>query len=237
MIEITGKRYEQIHVLDGDPPLVSPEPADPVSWSDQAVKQNLSVIAAEYGLVTAQENVKLQKSGHYPTLELTASHFDTSANASRFGSATGTEDDVYALKFTLPIFQGGYVNSRTREAAHLVTESADQLEKARREVILQSHVSYNDVASNIARVKALNQALVSTQSALDATSLGFEVGTRTAVDFLDSQREVYRAKRELSLARYAYISATVRLKLAAGTLSPADLGEINSWLSASAPTE
>ena len=135
------------------------------------------------------------------------------------------------MQFNYPIYAGGGVFSQTREAKALYDQSNQALEQQRRNTVRQVRESYLGVLASISRVKALQQAEKSSKSALEANEVGLEVGTRTTVDVLDSRRTLFRAKRDLARARYDYILNTLRLKQAAGTLSPADIREVNKWLS------
>jgi len=130
----------------------------------------------------------------------------------------------------MAIFNGGAVMSQSREAGYRHQQSKEILEQTRRATERQARNSFLSVHANISQVKALKQALASSETALKATTAGFKVGTRTTVDVLDSQRDLFRAKLNYALARYEYIKETLRLKLAAGTLSKQDLNAINSWL-------
>jgi outer membrane protein len=147
----------------------------------------------------------------------------------RFGGTT-TDLSVIGLALNVPIYEGGQVQSRTREASYRHEESLQVLEEQRRSVVRSAKDSYEGVISGISRVQALQQAVVSSQTALEATQAGYEVGTRTAVDVVAQERNLYGAKRDYAAARYNYVLDTIRLKQAAGTLAPADLDEINSWL-------
>ncbi|MEE9552159.1 MAG: TolC family protein, partial [Gammaproteobacteria bacterium] len=134
------------------------------------------------------------------------------------------------LEFNVPIFQGGLITSNTKEARHLYDQSRQELEQAFRAAQRDTRQAYLGVISGISRVNALKQALVSTEIALKATETGFEVGTRTAVDVVASQRATLDAKRNHARARYNYLLDSLRLKKAAGTLSPDDLKQISAWL-------
>lgn len=228
--EITGQLHEELIPLGGDLPLITPEPNDMDSWVNTALAQNSQVKASEQAVETAKQEISLRKSGHLPTVEFKASQIYNSSNGSILGSASKNENTVLSLDLEMPIFQGGFVNSRTREAQHLYAQSQDLLEQTRRELERSTRVAFMNVASTISGVKALTQALLSSQSALDATELGFKVGTRTSVDVLDSQQELFLAKRELSRVRYNHILSQLQLKLSAGTISPSDLEMVNSWL-------
>lgn len=225
--EITGTYDEDLQALKTDIPLLSPEPDNKDDWVNKASEQNLSIKAAAHGLDIAREEVNRQRSGHYPTLDIVASSTNSTSH-----SVTGSEreSDSISLQLNVPIFQGGYVNSKTREAAYRHTESKELLEQTRRAVLRQTRDAYLGVQAGISRVKAFDQAVKSSEKALEATEAGFEVGTRTIVDVLVSQSQLYRAKRDYSRARYDYILNTLSLKQAAGTLQELDVKLINSWI-------
>lgn len=235
--EITFDYFEHLATLKKESPLLTPEPANIEAWVDTALAQNARVQSRVYAVEAALQDARRQRAGHFPTVELVGTQAFDSANANRFGGGqTSTEDTYLAIEVKVPIFAGGLVNSRTREAGHRHTQAKDLLEQAQRELVRQTRDSFLNIRSSISSVTALRQALVSSQSALDATELGFKVGTRTSVDVLDSQRELFRAKRALSKSRYEYILNTLRLKQSAGTLQPNDLAEVNEWLAAAEAT-
>ena len=134
------------------------------------------------------------------------------------------------LRLQWPFYTGGRVSAETRQARSRHREATHTLERARREAVRQTRQAYLGVESAIARVGALRQAVVSSRSALDAVDAGFQVGTRTSVDVLDAQRDLFQARNDLAAARYDYIRNALGLRLAAGTLVPADLDTINAWL-------
>ena len=226
--EITGQQHKTLGLLGKKLPLLTPEPASLESWTKVALEQNLQLKAAKNAATIAQEEIKRLRSGHYPTLDLVASrnHSDVGGG---FG-ARETDTDAIALQFSLPLYQGGLVSSQVKEAAHLYQKARENLEQQRRATLRQARDAYRGVLTDISRVKALKQATVSTQSAVEATEAGFEVGTRTIVDVLVSQRELFRARRDYAQTRYDYLLNTLRLKQAAGTLSPDDLTNINQWI-------
>jgi len=235
--EITFDYFEHLATLKEESPLLTPEPANIEAWVDTALAQNARVQARVYAVEAALQDTRRQRAGHFPTVDLVGTQAFDSANASRFSDGKTTAEDTFlAIEVKVPIFAGGLVNSRTREAGHRHAQAKDLLEQAQRELVRQTRESYLNIRSSISSVTALRQALVSSQSALDATELGFKVGTRTSVDVLDSQRELFRAKRALSKSRYEYILNTLRLKQSAGTLQPDDLAEVNEWLAAAEAT-
>lgn len=232
--EITGQYHNQLNRLGKDIPLNPPQPANIDEWTKSALSQNLTLTAAIYSAQIAREEIDRQQAGHYPTLDAVASYNDSSSDSS-FGS--DSESAGLALQLNIPIFQGGFVSSKTREAHHLYDQAKFKVEDSRRAVERQARNAYLNIDSSIGSVNALKQAVISTKSALDATEAGFEVGTRTIVDVLNAQQEYLGAKRSYANARYTYILSTLNLKLAAGTLSPGDLQQITSWLTVTEPED
>lgn len=229
LYEITAQGIDAVAPLGAKIPLANPDPADIEHWGRVALEQNFSLLAAQFSAQSAREEVTRQRAGHYPTLDLTASL----SRANEDGGVTGesdVEDRTVGLQFTLPLYAGGAVNSRTREAAYKLTQAQEDVESQRRATLRQARDAYLAVVAAINSVNALEQAKISAQSALDATQAGFEVGTRTTVDVLSAQSDLFAAQREFAQARYDYILNLLRLKQAAGLLQSADVGEINRWL-------
>lgn len=227
--ELTGQMPDHLSRVAAEHVMVSPEPADIDAWVRTALENNLLLLSATKSMEAAREGVDLARSGHYPTLDLQAEYSDQETGGGLFGAYTRVGTTV-SLQLTLPLYLGGAVNSASRQAAALYMQSKELHEKQRRATERQTRNSYLTVVSTVSQVAALKQALRSTQTALEATQAGFEVGTRTAVDVLDSQREMYRAQRDYIRSRHAYIVNTLRLKQAAGTLADEDVKLINQWL-------
>ena len=226
--ELTGEYINQFSVLGKDILLVKPNPEVIDSWTELAIKQNLDIAAANFALESARKEIKKQSAGHLPTVDIVASHgYDSTGG--RFGS-TRTDRSAIGLELNIPIYSGGLVSSKTREAHEKYNQSMHYLEKARRSAQRETREAYLGVISGISQVAALKQAVISSETALLATESGFEVGTRTAVDVVASQRATSKALRDYSNAKYDYILNTLKLKRSAGTLSPDDLNLINAWL-------
>ncbi len=236
LTEITGHDYKALAVLSSDTPLITPQPADINKWGDTALNQNFQLIAAEFVYNRALEEIKRQRAGHLPTFELNASHIYSNSKGGNFGN-NESENQAIELRLNMPLFQGGGTSARVRQARHLAEQSRENFEQQRRATLRQARDAYLSVLAEINRVKALGQAVVSAQSALDATEAGLEVGTRTTVDVLDARRDLYRAQRDHARSRYDYILHTLRLKQAAGILSSEDLKRVNSWLQPVAASE
>ncbi|GAB4349923.1 MAG: TolC family outer membrane protein [Immundisolibacter sp.] len=232
--EVTGTGYEALAPLAENLPLQPPAGEDVEVWVEQGVEQNPLVAAAREAVEAARKEIERQRAGHYPTLDVRATYLNSSANASRFGAGLDNEDTIYTLQLNLPLFQGGRTSSLVRQAQKQFLETQQRLEQQRRSTSRETRDAYLGVNVAISRVKALAQALVSNQSALEATELGYRVGTRTSVDVLDAERELYRAKRDLASARYEYVLNVLRLEMAAGRLDVEDLQRVNGWLAQSA---
>jgi outer membrane protein len=210
--------------------LRGPEPADMVPWVEAARTDNPQVKAREQAVASAQEELEKNRAGHYPTLDLTASRSYADAGGSTLGIPTETTTNQVGLVFQLPLYQGGNVSSKVRESFARRDEASQKLDQSQREAAQQAREAYLAVSNGIARVKALVQAQASNQRALDTTVLGYERGARTGVDVLNTQRELFITRRDLSQARYDYLLSRLRLKAAVGTLSEADLADINRLL-------
>lgn len=229
--EITNKKFASLSSLSTQHPLVGPEPADINQWIEKANNLNALLVASQKSVDIALAEVSLQQGGHYPTLDLTASHSVTNYGSGTplYANSEKTSNSI-SLQLNVPIYSGGLVNSKTRAANYRLEQARELLDQQRRATERQTRNSYLSVIANISQVKALKQALASSLVALEATQAGFEVGTRTTVDVLNSQQGLFRARRDYAQVRYNYILETLNLKLAAGTLSVKDLEQLNPWL-------
>ena len=230
--EVTGLYTTDLASLGDAMPLVSPDPADINQWTETALRQNLQIMAARHAAANAREEISRITSGHYPTLDLVgrAQYFNSDGGIGSIATNNQTVDGQIGLELNIPIYEGGLVTSQTRESRHLYQQSLDDLERQRRAVQRQARAAYQNLESDISRVKALTQAVKSTVSAKEAIDAGFQVGTRTSVDVLNAERRVFEARRDLAFSRYDYIINRLTLKQAAGTLSETDVELVNSWL-------
>jgi outer membrane protein len=227
--ELTGQAPGELVPLSEKMPLVMPQPADIKKWVKTALQQNLEVLAAEAGAQVARKEIERRRSGHYPTLDLTADYGYDDTNFGGFRPSRADTGTV-GVQLNIPIYQGGLITSQTRQAAHLLSQAQDQLDQQRRATVRNTRSAYLNVDAGISQVKALKQSVISSETALKATEAGFEVGTRTAVDVLNSQQELFGARRDYASARYDYILSTLQLKQAAGTLNEQDVQRVNEWL-------
>jgi outer membrane protein len=227
--ELTGQPPGVPEILQAEIPLIAPDPADKETWVTAAVAQNPLVLATRSATETAKQEIQVQRSGHYPSLDATA---DWSYRDNRFGGFTELKrnDSAVGLEFNLPLYQGGLVSSQTRQSRYEYNRAIEEQTKQYRATERQTRDNYRGVISGISKVKALQRAVESNEKAVEAAETGFEVGTRTIVDVLDAQRELLRARRDYARSRYDYLLDTLRLKQAAGILAGEDLVQISAWL-------
>ena len=211
------------------------------------MNQNLALVSSRFDEEIARDEIAFRRTGHYPTLDLVANYDTSDTDISNVRIAgqlspnpnfpTDNTRDSISLQFTIPLFEGGGTSSRVREAVYLHRASREQLQRVARETERETRDAYLGVLSEISRVNALAQAVESSRTALEATQAGFEVGTRTIVDVLNSQRSLYIAITNYYQSRYTYIGNVLRLKQAAGSLQIQDLEEIDRHLSDRRPPE
>jgi len=210
-----------------------PVPDSANEWQQTAEAKNLELIAQKIAVDIAKENINVATSGHYPTLSLNGSYGKANTDNLFSTPQTSTDSDSQSIGITLnvPIYSGGATSSAVRQAQSNYVAASQDLEQTHRNVVRNTRNAYNTVIAAVSAIKALGQSVVSAESALKATEAGFEVGTRTIVDVLDSTRNLYNAKRNLSSTRYNYVQNILSLKRAAGTISEQDLININQGLS------
>jgi outer membrane protein len=227
--EITGQEPLAPATLQEKMPLLTPEPADIGQWVEKANTQNLSLIAAEAAARASAEELSRREAGHYPTLDLVANH---SYSDTTDLPVTGNEftNTSIGVQLSVPLYSGGLTTAQSREARALLTQAQESLEAQRRATVREVRSAFLGITAGISQVQARKQALSSAQIALDATQAGFEVGTRTAVEVLNSQQVRYGAQRDYARSRYDYLLASLRLKQAAGSLSEEDIILVNGWL-------
>jgi outer membrane protein len=229
--QVTGKVYETLKPLRSDIRLSPPNPNDMQAWVDLSEKQSYPVLIQESSTEIAALEAKRNQAGHYPTLDLVGNLGYTTQDGSQFTSIGSTlTSGSIGLQFALPIYQGGGISSRAREAAANYERSKQDLENARRGSALAARQSYLAVLAGVAQVRALEQALVSSKSALDSNRLGYEVGVRINIDVLNAQQQVFQTERDLLASRYNTIANTLRLKAAGGGLRDEDVEEVNRVL-------
>ena len=245
--EITGQKYEALAKPGSSMPLKGPEPLDENRWVNISLEQNSTLISNRLAADIARDNVRAAFGGHLPTLDLVAGRSYNKVDSDQTLAGEGFPSQLFpgvdskindrqiALQLTVPIFSGGYTQSKVRQNQYLWIAAKEQVVQSSRATERQARDAYLGVISGIARVQALEQALESSRTALKATEAGYEVGTRTAVDVLNARQKLVQAETDYSGSRYDYLVSVLQLRLAAGTLDRAQLIEINNWLTERAP--
>jgi outer membrane protein len=211
-------------------PLIAPDPSDINQWTEKSLIQNFSLLAKRAAAESSNEEIKRQRAGHYPTLDLVGTRTRNDDDGSITGPGIRVDSTILGLQLNVPLFQGGIVSSRTEEAVHRRDAAQQEFEAVRRATEREARASYLGVVGGAAKVTALSQAVMAGESALEAKIQGFAAGVNTNLDVLDATRDLYRAKRDLSSARYDYLLNILRLKQAAGTLGESDVVQMNGWL-------
>ena len=228
---LTGKEAGELKPLRADVKLPAPNPNNMEAWADLAGKQGYPVLIQEAAVEVAALEARRNRAAHLPTVDFFATHGQTGASGtSETNVGRDTTQTVIGLQFAMPLFQGGALNSRDRESAALANKAREDLDNARRTAILTARQIYLTVLNGIIQVQALEQALVSSTSALDSNKLGYEVGVRINIDVLNAQQQLFQTRRDLAVARYNTITNHLRLKAAAGSLREEDVVEVNRVL-------
>jgi outer membrane protein len=240
--ELTGEPFSTLAGPIDDLPLEAPSPADEEQWVTSALDQNLRVVSARLATDIAKSDVSVARAGHLPSFDIVASRQDQEFEGTQVGrNAVGEStprspgdntqtNDSIGIQVTVPIYSGGATSSRVRQRVYLHRAARERLERTNRETERAARDAYLGVQSEMSRVRASKQALESSRTALQATEAGFEVGTRTTVDVLQSRRQLFDAQTNYSRSRYDYILTVLQLQLATGTLDRADLEKINAFL-------
>ncbi len=202
-------------------------------WQQVAADNNLNIQIQQDALKLAEQEVERAEAGHLPTLDAIGSYTSSYANGGISGVGNDLQNATIGVQLQIPLYQGGAISSRARQAVLNKQKAMDDVELARRQAGLETQRAYLNLSTSIAQVKALEQALTSSQSQLDSTKLGYEVGVRTSVDVLNAQQQLFSAKRDLLQARYNYLVNIIRLKFATGIVTETDLQEINQQLTLS----
>ncbi|CAA0354094.1 outer membrane channel protein TolC [Klebsiella oxytoca] len=240
--QVTGNYYPELASLNVDG-FKTNKPSAVNALLKEAESRNLSLLQARLSQDLAREQIRQAQDGHLPTLSLSAS--SGVSNTSYDGSKTRDNaqyrdndagQNKIGLSFSLPLYQGGMVNSQVKQAQYNFVGASEQLESAHRSVVQTVRSSFNNVNASISSINAYKQAVVSAQSSLDAMEAGYSVGTRTIVDVLDATTTLYNAKQQLSNARYNYLINELNIKSALGTLNEQDLVALNNALGKAIPT-
>ena len=264
--EVTGQVHHALYKISEDAPMVRPKPDDIEEWTKMALKNNPDLHSKEQAVELAQYDLKASGASNYPSVYANITYSDNDAELhgdtgfsdggaypvtdlndppNQIGNvilpATGSSDTSTAstsgsITLSYNFYDGGTTRAKKRRAQAYLTQAKENLEKTRRAIQRQSRNAYLNVVTGASRIKALKQAVISRESAQKAAEAGFEVGTKTTVDVLDSRRELFSAQNEYAKSRYDFVLDSLRLRQAAGTLNESHLQKINQYLVA-LPTE
>jgi outer membrane protein len=236
--EITGDLFDSLARPIEPFELTNPDPISEDRWVEMALQQNLSLVSSRLAADIARENVSAARGGHYPSLDLVASRYKinsdgTSINAdgTPYGNSSVDQNQrSIGIQLTFPLYSGGMVSSQVRQAVYQHRAAKERVERVARQTEHDARDSYLGVLSEISRVKALRRAVESNTTALNATEAGYEAGTRTAVDVVESRRLWIQAQTDYSRSRYDYMINVLKLQQAAGILSEQSLNRLNTLL-------
>lgn len=238
--EITGQPIETLKALPSDFQPALPNEQDAEAWVQTALQNNPQLAALEQQVASANADVETARSGHWPTLYLSGGYGDNRTTGDRtfsagtFSATNPIESESrgpnIGLTLSVPIFSGGATQSRVRQAIANRDVRADQLEQQRRAVVRATRNGYQSLLAGISEVEARRLALVSAQAAYDASQVGLEVGTRTVLDVLTNQQNLFNAQREYARAKYNFLQTRLALEQSAGTLDAGDVQDVNRLL-------
>lgn len=214
----------------GEMPLLDPDPDNMDKWLNAALEQNLGIQVQQQEVLIAEREIKRQMGGHWPTLNLVGRLNRDQQGGSLFGGESDLETREAILQLNFPLFRGFSVQSKTREARKLLQAAQQDLEKVVRTVKRETRAAFLGVKSAIKSTEALRQSVVSTQIALEGKREGFKSGLFPSLAVIDAERDLRQAKMEYAKSKYEYVSNSLRLKKAVGTLNEEDLMGINRWL-------
>jgi outer membrane protein len=239
LITLTNRSHYALEGMLHTLPILAPTPNDPKAWVDTAAAQNLNLQASNFAVTAAEETLRQRKAGHAPTLDAVAQYQRGDNDSLGFVNSgiptapryTGNaEQTSIGLQLNVPLYSGGLTSSQVRESYQRLSQTEQQRESLRRQVVENTRNLHRAVNTDVETVQARKQTIISSQSAVEATEVGYQVGTRNIVDVLDAQRQLYNSVRNYNDARYDYILNNLRLKQVAGTLNPDDLEALRQYL-------
>ena len=226
---LTGRQFKNFAPLSLNIKVKDPDPNNIKSWEDFAIKQNLELLAYKRAQDVAVANLKYERSKHFPTLDI----YGTVKETDKGGGSSGafeSNNDYIGIELNIPIFIGGNTYYNSKQASYLEEKARYDLLKKKREVIRDTRQTFLNLKSSISKVNASKKALESNELSVEYNKAGFEVGTRSTTDVLLALKDLFKAKKNYSKAKYEYLISNLKLKKSIGTLSIQDLEVINSWL-------
>lgn len=236
--EITGQYYAELEATDNSITLTPPSPENIDDWMRAAQEANLNLKAKQFEVRVAREEIKRNRSGHYPTADLSVSYSDQETDTDRFfpvqniGQNTLNMQDGYqaGITVTIPLFSGFRTSAQTEQAKQNYLRTTHELDQSYRLVQKNARMAYTNLQTAIKSFEANKRAYESSSSSLESTQEGYQAGTRNIVDVLIATRSTYSSQRNMIRAKYDYLISSLQLKAAAGTLTEKDLEIVNNWL-------
>lgn len=233
---ITGLNYDAIDRLSETLPIVDPDPRNEEQWVSVALAENPQIKSAGEAVTAAERDVKSRLSSHLPTVDGVATYSKSvSGGGGFFGNQV--ENTAYSLQATMPLFQGGFTHSRYKEARHRLAEARQRLLEREFVTNRDTRNLFRAVVTEVVRVRARLKAIQSSESALEATQTGYEVGTRNIVEVLQAQQRLFSSQFDYADSRYSYVLNLLRLKQSAGILDEVDLLELNQFMDSTNPVK
>lgn len=234
---LTNQHFNALEGVRHSLPVLPPQPNDASAWVNKATLDNLQLQAMDFAVAAAEHDLRKRKSGHAPTLDAVAQYQKGDNDAlglmNRGGAPTyhrNAEQTVIGLQLNIPLYTGGATSASVRQGVQQRNQTEHLKESTRRQIVQDARNLHRAVNTDTQQVQARKQTIISSQSAVEATEIGYEVGTRTIVDVLDAQRQLYAAVRNYNNARYDYILNSLRLQQVAGSLSPDNLAALSPYL-------
>ena len=228
LLRLTGRPVSEVNGLVDEMPIEYPEPNDVDAWIQKALEQNYALTAAREGLQISEKDVQIARAAHYPTIIASANWRHSVARGRDFFGSTNNR--TYAVGITIPVYSGGAVRSAAKQAGYNLETAQQNYDFQQRTVVENTRNLFTAINTDVARVRARKRSIESSQSALDATKTGYEVGTRNIVEVLQAQRQLYLSQFQYASARYQYIRDNLRLKELVGSLSPEDIYAVNQYV-------
>jgi len=241
---LTGRSHSNLHILKEDFDIQKPEPIDRAAWVEFALENNFTLQAARYAEEASRQSAKANQMEHSPKVSGRYAYSDYSTDGDRTitkGSGldqpldSDSEVNTWTIRLDVPLYSGGAVSANRRKAAQEFNAAREQRINLSRNTVTNARSLHMTVLSDVSRVAARKQSIVSSRSALDATQAGYEVGTRNVVDVLNAQNTLFSSERDYANSRYDYINNMLKLKEQAGLLSPEDVYKLDSFLEVPAP--
>jgi len=231
--ELTESIGSQVNILAGLKEkivLESPSPQNLQVWVEQATTANPDLLLQRYAVEIARHEMDRQRAGHMPTVDLVVRQNYRETQGTLFGGGSEIVNRDLLLRLSVPIYEGGYTSSRTREAAALYAKARQELEQITRAITRETTSAYHGVISSISKVEALQQTLVAQERTLEAKRQGFKSGLNTNIQVLDAERDLFQAKKDYAQSRYDYLINSLRLKKVTNNLAEQDILSLNKWL-------